>query len=151
MIVYRIAKKKSRSEDLSGQGAANAGGRWNSQGVHATYTSESRSLALLEILVHVDIEDLPDNLFVMVIEIAPEAQLLEISDSVLPINWREPDNLALKSLGDSILSKNQHIGFKVRSAVLPAEFNVILNPKHPDFNILVKVVKSEEFEPDKRL
>lgn len=150
MIVYRIARKKSRSSDLSGQGAANEGGRWNSQGVHALYTSESRALALLEILVHADYEDLPSNMFVMVIEINND-NIYEVKDSELPSDWREPDNLQVRSIGDNILNSESYIALRVRSAVLPAEYNVILNPKFTDFSNSVKVLSVEDLELDQRL
>lgn len=150
MIVYRIARKKSRSNDLSGQGAANEGGRWNSQGIHALYTSESRALALLEILVHVDYEDLPNNMFVMVIEINNN-DIYEVKDSELPNDWREPDNLQVRSIGDQILKKGAYIAFRVRSAVLPTEYNLILNPQFPDFGSSIKVLDVEELFLDQRL
>ncbi|TLV03724.1 RES family NAD+ phosphorylase [Dyadobacter luticola] len=151
MIVYRIVKKKSRSNDLSGQGAANEGGRWNSQGVHAVYTSESRALALLEILVHVDLEDLPDNMIVIVIEINESAPVLEINITDLPHNWREPDNLELRQMGDKIISERNFVAFKVKSAVVPSEHNVIINPNFPDFASLVRILRVEDLPTDKRL
>ena len=150
MIVYRIARRRSRSNDLSGQGAANEGGRWNSQGIHALYTSESRALALLEILVHADYEDLPGNLFVMVIEIEGKA-IYEVKDTELPINWRETDNLKVRAIGDQILNSESFVAFKVRSAILPAEYNVILNPKFADFTTHVKVLSVEDLALDQRL
>ncbi|MCI0493899.1 RES family NAD+ phosphorylase, partial [candidate division KSB1 bacterium] len=39
--------------DLTGTGARQYGGRWNHKGTGIIYTSESRSLAILEYLVHV--------------------------------------------------------------------------------------------------
>lgn len=151
MIVYRIAKKKNRSNDISGQGAANEGGRWNSKGVHALYTSESRALALLEVMVHVDLEDLPNNLYIMQIEIGDESAMHTIADSTLPDNWREVDNLQLRSIGDQLIHESQYLAFKVRSAVLPSEYNIIINPNHPEFNERVKVMNVEELIVDSRL
>ena len=51
MIVFRLAKKQY-THKLSGEGAELYGGRWNSVGTPMLYTSESRSLALLELAVH---------------------------------------------------------------------------------------------------
>ncbi|MBK7637232.1 MAG: RES family NAD+ phosphorylase [Saprospiraceae bacterium] len=51
MEVYRICRSKY-SNDLSGEGAKLYGGRWNRPGIAALYTSESRALALLELIVH---------------------------------------------------------------------------------------------------
>ena len=52
MIVYRLANGEF-THDLSGKGAKLYGGRWNSFGLPAVYTTEHISLAVLEILVHV--------------------------------------------------------------------------------------------------
>ena len=48
------------SGNLSGGGARRNGGRWNPVGVPALYTSNSTALCLLEILVNVKSEYLPD-------------------------------------------------------------------------------------------
>ena len=65
MRIYRMCREKrakSLEEAFDGAGASKVGGRWNPRGITAVYTSESISLALLEILVHADLEDLPDDL-----------------------------------------------------------------------------------------
>ena len=51
MTVYRFTHKKFAGE-LSGTGARLVGGRWNPVGVSVVYTSESISLALLEVLAN---------------------------------------------------------------------------------------------------
>ncbi len=151
MKVYRIVKAKKRTRDISGTGAYNAGGRWNSIGVYALYTSENRSLASLEVLVHVDEGELPPDLYVMTIEIADTAPVYEVKDSELPRDWREPENIALKAIGDRIFNENEYLGIKVRSAVMPEEYNYILNPLHPDYRSMIKVVSVAELVVDKRL
>jgi len=54
VIVYRIAKTRY-IYDLTGAGARLYGGRWNQKGIGMIYTSENRSLASLEFLVHIAI------------------------------------------------------------------------------------------------
>lgn len=151
MILYRIAKRQQRANDLSGQGAANEGGRWNSEGVFALYISESRALAMLELLVHVDETELPPNLFVMTIEVDDSVSFLEITDEELPGDWRQPENLVLKQIGDKIFKEQNFIGIKARSAVMPPEFNYVLNPLFPRFYDLVKVTHIADYAPDTRL
>lgn len=151
MLLYRIAKKKIRANDLSGQGAANEGGRWNSEGVFALYTSESRSLAMLELLVHVDDTELPPDLFVMTIQIDDSVPFFEIPDSDLPEDWRKTENLVLKDLGDRIFKECAYIGIKARSAVMPQEYNFILNPLFPRYYDLVQVTAIEDYKRDQRL
>jgi len=151
MIVYRIAKKKNRSNDLSGIGAFNEGGRWNNTGVYALYTSENRALAALEVLVHVEESEFPPNLYIMTIDINDSAPVYEVKDSELPKDWRQPGSIDLKAMGDKLLVDNKYIGLKARSAVMPNEYNYILNPLYPGYNILVKVIDVEYLKVDGRL
>lgn len=151
MIVYRIVKSRKRVNDLSGTGAFLEGGRWNSPGVYALYTSENRSLASLEVLVHVDESELPPDLFVIGIQILDTSLIYKVKDSELPSDWREPENIALKSLGDRIFGQNKFLGIKARSAVMPEEYNYILNPLFSGFRDLVKIDSVSNFTVDKRL
>lgn len=151
IIVYRIAKKKHRSYDLSGIGAYNEGGRWNNSGIYALYTNENRSLALHEVLVHVNSMELPDNLCIMTIAIDDTAPVQEVKDTALPPYWKLPENIALKALGDKLLLTNEYLGLKMRSAIMPYEYNFVLNPQFPDYHNLVKVTNIEDLIVDKRL
>ena len=151
MIVYRIAKKKHRSGDLSGTGAYHEGGRWNNVGVYALYTSENRALAALEVLVHIEESELPPNLYIMIIDVDDSAPIYEIEDTELPKDWREPENIALKTIGDRLFENNKYIGLRARSAVMPSEYNYVLNPQYRDYYNLVKVVRVEDYDVDERL
>ena len=151
MIVYRIAKKKIRSNDLSGQGAAIEGGRWNSEEIVALYTSASRSLALLELLVHVEESELPPNLFITTIDIDDTAPMLEISGADLPADWWITEHLKLKKTGDQIFREKNFIAIKAPSAVMPQEYNYILNPLFPRYYDLVKIISTEDYSRDERL
>jgi len=150
MIVYRIVKGKNRTRDLTGMGAFLAGGRWNQEGRFALYTSENPSLALLELLVHTGSSELPPRMFIMTIEVDDKVPVYEIKDKELPKNWRRPDHIALKELGDKILNTGKFIGIKARSAVLPTQYNYILNPKYTDFYKRVKVINVEPLDLDQR-
>src|SRR5271165_5285010 len=99
MIVYRIVKQKNRTTDLSGIGSYHVGGRWNNPGTYAIYTSENRSLAAFELLVHIDESEAPPHLFIMSIEINNNTPVYDMLDSDLPGNWRSPENSALKNMG----------------------------------------------------
>jgi hypothetical protein len=52
MRVYRLAKARHAGSSLDRSGAKTHGGRWNSKGVALVYTSDTVSLAALELLVH---------------------------------------------------------------------------------------------------
>lgn len=151
MLVYRIVKSEKRTKDLSGTGAFNEGGRWNNEGVYALYTSENEALALLEILANVERTELPPRLFIMTIQISDKAPIYEIPDKKLPKNWRLPGNIFLKEWGSRIFIENDFICIKARSAVLQTSYNYILNPRFPQFNKLIKVIKVRRLEIDTRL
>ena len=151
MVVYRIVKLKKRTADLSGIGAFNEGGRWNNEGTYVLYTSENSALAFLEILVHVDFSELPQKMFIIAIEINSKSKIIEIKDKALPADWRIPENIELKTIGDRIISENKYLAIKARSAVFPTQYNYILNPNHPEFSKSVKVIGVQELEIDPRL
>lgn len=151
MLVYRIVKSKKRTKDLSGRGAFNEGGRWNNEGVFALYTSENEALAMLEILVNVELTELPPNMFVMTIQIDDIASFYTVPDKMLPKNWRLPENIFLKEMGDAILMEKKFIGIKARSAVMENSYNYILNPLYPSFYDLVQVTKVHKLDIDNRL
>src|SRR5205814_1091186 len=49
---WRIFKPRHGASAFTGEGARRYGGRWNSKGVAVVYTAASCSLAALEMLVH---------------------------------------------------------------------------------------------------
>lgn len=151
MLVYRIAKMKERAIDLSGKGAFLYGGRWNSEGVFMLYTSTHASLAMLEVLVHADESEIPPQLFISQIEILEVAPIYQFPEEELPKNWREPDNLSLKKLGDRLMREKKYLGFQVQSAVLPSEYNILLNPLFPGYTDLVRIRRIDKLETDPRL
>jgi RES domain-containing protein len=151
MIVYRIVKHKSRTGDLSGTGAYREGGRWNSAGTYAVYTSENRALAALELLVHLDGSEIPPGMFIMSVNISDDTAIYTVPATEIPGNWRVPGNVALKHLGDQLLIANEYLAIRVPSAVMPYEYNYVLNPLYPGFAGLVKVEHIVEYSLDERL
>jgi RES domain-containing protein len=149
--VYRIVQALARAKDLSGIGAYKWGGRWNSKGTYMLYTSESTSLGYLESLVHFDPLTFPPQLYIMKIEVKDGALIRKVPDTEYPGNWLKPDLLANKMLGDSWMKDEKHIGFLVRSAVNPQEYNCLLNPLFPGYHDLVKVIDVTAIGTDKRL
>jgi len=150
MIVYRIAKTKYIS-DLSGMGARLYGGRWNHKGVGLIYTSETRALATVEYLVHVPLSMVPNDLSIASIEIPDDIVTKEIPISDLPGNWRNyPSPLELAELGTRWALSNDTLLLCVPSAVVEHEFNILINPLHPDM-IHVTISHIENYRFDNRL
>jgi RES domain-containing protein len=150
MFVYRIAKKKY-IQDLSGIGARLYGGRWNRKGIGLVYTSESRALALVEFLVNVPFSILPSKLCMATVEITDKIHPIEIPLVDLPKNWRKfpaPSELAV--IGSKWAVSNESLVLRVPSAVVPHEFNILINPSHPDMKH-VTIAAVEGFAMDDRL
>lgn len=149
MIVYRIAKKKW-IKDLSGTGAKITGGRWNPKGLPLLYCASTSSLAILEKLVHVDFDLLPDDLYIAELEI-PDNNIQKLMPTELPKNWNKyPSPDKLKMLGRDWIIKNKYLILQVPSAVNPNEMNYLINVEHRDF-AKIKIRKVYPFEIDDRL
>ena len=148
MIVYRLTSGQF-SNDLSGNGAKLYGGRWNSFGLPALYTTEHISLAVLEMLVHIIKFQTPLNYFLITFEIPALVSLVSIDYKKMKKNWKD-DSSYLQSMGDAFLTSKQSLVLKVPSAIVEAENNFIVNPAHPDL-VKIKILKSENFIFDKRL
>jgi RES domain-containing protein len=149
MILYRITKC-NYAADLSGTGARLYGGRWNSEGKPMLYLASSRSLAVLEVLVHLDPLIIPGNYCLVDIEV-PDDKITTVDIERLPEDWRDiSGSVILREFGDAFLKKQEHLLMKVPSSIVPAEYNYLLNPLHPDaFD--VKLLKREPFGFDRRL
>jgi RES domain-containing protein len=147
MIVYRISNELYK-EDISGNGAALNGSRWNSKNTRMLYTGEYISLAILESLVHLRNVDIPDRQYLMQIQL-PDIDFSEIKESKIKNNWQK--NLSYTQwMGDQFILASQSLLLKVPSAIVPQEHNFLVNPLHAEFKN-VKVVKTELLELDKRL
>jgi RES domain-containing protein len=151
MLVYRIVKLEKRTKDLTGTGAFNEGGRWNNEGTFALYASENEALAMLEILVNVAETELPPNMFILTIQIDDRAPVFTIPDKRLPKDWRLPENIFLKKLGDKIMKEKKFIAIKARSAVMQNSYNYILNPLYEGYYKFVKVINVQKLDIDKRI
>ena len=149
MIVFRLIQEKY-SPDWEGKGAEIIGRRWNSQGIPMIYTSESRALCTAEIAVHLHLGISPASYLLLTIDIPGEVLVLEVEADSLPVNWRRfPSHQITKNLGDQFIAENHYAVMKVPSAVIPGDFNFLINPHHSDFG-KIKVVKSEPYEFDER-
>ena len=150
MLVYRIAKSE-HIRDLSGAGERLYGGRWNRRGSALVYTSGTRSLATVELLVHVSLPYVPTDLSIATIEIPDDERLDELDPSRLPSNWRSfPAPLELAELGTSWARSNQSLALRVPSAAVEREFNVLINPTHPSME-RVAILGVEIYTLDRRL
>ncbi|HEY0246163.1 MAG TPA: RES family NAD+ phosphorylase [Mucilaginibacter sp.] len=147
MILYRLTK--CIYTDLSGLGARLYGGRWNSEGRSMVYLTSSRSLAVLEALVHLSPTNLPNDYCMMTIDV-PDS-ITEIDLQLLPHNWHEyPEQNGLKQIGNNFIRENKYLLLKVPSAIVKEEYNYLMNPLHPQ-SATVKILSNQPFYFDQRL
>ncbi|MGO9258612.1 MAG: RES family NAD+ phosphorylase [Bryobacteraceae bacterium] len=118
MRVYRIARQKWIG-NLSGSGVP---GRWNQAGKRMLYTASSLALALLEMLVHVERDQLPNYMWVAA----------DVPDDYIEHISAIPSDPA--SYGTAWLERpGATVALAVPSVIIP-EQNVLLNPGHTDFS-----------------
>ena len=148
MRVYRISKPAYVGTALSGQGSGLRPGRWNSQGVRLAYTAGSTSLAMLELLVHLDKEDVPTGLRLLSFNVPDDA--IEELDP-WPPGWDSlPYSAAVRAAGDAWIVAAGSLGLRVPSAVARHEFNVLINPAHARFSE-IRLLDNQELALDPRL
>lgn len=131
MKAWRISKTK-RASDLSGQGAAIDGGRWNNVDVPAVYMGLSPAICCLETFVHTNSYPLvPLTITQFILPDDPQLYL-EPGSTELPEGWNTiPADTPSMSFGTQWLRQKQYLGLIVPSAVLPLERNIVVNPNHP--------------------
>ncbi|MBU1221034.1 RES family NAD+ phosphorylase [Myxococcota bacterium] len=150
MKVYRIAKNQY-IHDLSGEGARLYGGRWNRPGQRVLYTAQSRALAALECLVHLPLHFLPPDMSIAEIELPSGAVLQSVNPAELAGDWNTfPPPGFLADITGKWLSDGANLGLIVPSAVVSGESNCLINPAHPQFE-LIKITEIAPFNFDSRL
>ncbi|MGH2416336.1 MAG: RES family NAD+ phosphorylase, partial [Microcystaceae cyanobacterium] len=88
MRVWRLSKRKYAQKAFSGEGTQKVDGRWTPRGVKAVYTSSSLALAALELLVHLEREDIITGFVAIAADIPDDLPVEVVSPIQLPDNWR---------------------------------------------------------------
>jgi RES domain-containing protein len=149
MRLYRICRATAKG--LDGEGPCMHGARWNSPGISAVYASESVALAAIEELVELDTDDVPDDLVVITLEVPDSLSIDEIDPATLPEGWRDDtEYTSTRPRGDRWFHERKTPLLRVPAAPVPGEWNYVINPDHPDAE-LVSVAKEEPFRYDPRL
>ncbi len=147
MFVYCITKAVYADRLVASGGAA----RWNERGQFVIYTAATRALACLENVVHRSGEGLSDLFRVMVIEL-PDALAIEtVALNELPPDWSLFQQYGIcQEIGGEWLRTGRSAVLRVPSAIVPAEWNYLINPAHPDFSH-IQLVRTEPFVFDPRI
>jgi RES domain-containing protein len=149
MLVYRIQKAKY-ADNISGFGSTLVSGRWHQAGKHPIlYTSSNISLAILECLVHLPTVVKPPDLVLFTLDI-PDSGIVKVEAKDLPENWDKKGYFDdVQRWGATWLQGLSSLAVIVPSVTSP-DYNILVNPSHPDFSH-VKIVDSRPITLDDRL
>jgi RES domain-containing protein len=150
VAAYRLSKSRYAATAFTGEGARLYGGRWSPTGVPVVYLSESLPLAALEVLVHLERPPLLET-FVYFRLTFDSSLVLTVAPEDLPEAWNSnPEPLANAAIGEAWFREQASAILHVPSAVVPGSYNFLLNPVHPDFE-LVEIDGPRPFAFDSRL
>lgn len=133
---WRIAQHTTQfsAEDLSGRGAQETGGRWNSKGKAAVYAASTIALATLETLAHLGSYIAIRNVFLVRIDIPAAVwrarEIVEANDLDVTC-LAEPPGSTTIAFGDKWLDTGGCPVLLVPSVIVPEEYNLLINPAHP--------------------
>jgi RES domain-containing protein len=147
VILWRI----SNYSTLDGIGGLRAPGRWHSRGKRIIYAAESPASALLEVMAHaeIDLEDMPAKFRYLEIEAPDPVPVETVEPGSLASGWRS-DERTTRKIGDEWLQSGRTVLLRVPSVILPATWNVLVNPRHPG-SASLKIVNVYEQALDRRL
>jgi len=134
---WRLSKARYAG-DLTGQGAARDGQRWNQPGQRAVYLGMTPEITLLEVLVHLN-GVLSAPLVLCGYDVPDTPGLIG-----------EANGQASAAFGGDWLRTGQQLGLVLPSVVMPQARNLLLNPLHPAM-AQVALVHQEPFQLDQRL
>jgi RES domain-containing protein len=150
LTVWRLCSATYAATAFDGEGARLYGGRWSPPGISLAYCAESRALAVVEVLANAEEpERLFERAWVFVGADVP-SDLIQ-RPTRMPDNWRQfPHPPATQAFGEAWAREGRTAVVRVPSAVVPGEFNYLINPTHPDFG-KITIRPSEPFAFDPRL
>src|SRR5438093_7529983 len=128
--LWRVVKRRHASTAFDGRAARRFGGRWNSPGRRAVYASATKSLAVLEVVVHVDVGRPLPRLVAFTFDVDDEL-VDRLPVGRLPRHWRTARGLeTTQRIGDEWLASGGGLALAVPSAIVPEESNYLIDPAH---------------------
>ena len=93
--------------------------------------------AALEYFVNLDPVDAPNDLVSVCVEIPDGIAVESLDRKLLPGDWQaRPFPTRLHEIGAKWLASRHSVCLLVPSVVIPEEMNLLINPGHPDFELL---------------
>jgi RES domain-containing protein len=132
MQVWRLYPERYSETAFTGAGGLYVASRWNHLGTAMVYTATSPALAALEMFVHLEPNEAPDDLLMAAAEISDE-RIEQLELEMLPADWRDLNSLACRDLGSGWAASGRSVALRVPSAVVDGDWNLLLNPRHAEF------------------
>ena len=150
VTAWRIVKAKYAATAMTGAGAKRYPGRWNRFGEAVVYAAGSQSLAILEMLVHLEANDPLSKYALLRIEI-PESLIARTKTGRLPRNWKADEiPESTRQFGSEWFTSLRSCVLEIPSVIVDSEMNYLINPLHPHVSKLV-IGKAEPFRFNPRL
>ena len=135
---------------LSGEGGLYYSARWHTAGHRIVYLAESPAGALIEVLVHAELNERSWPRLYDLMQIAvPDGLEIETLKISRGVNWKESSSLS-RGLGDEWLRSQRTALARVPSAIVLSTWNFLLNPEH-SAAAEVRIVETTRAEYDPRL
>jgi RES domain-containing protein len=146
-----ILRRVSNYQTLDGTGGLYVSGRWHTKGHPVVYCTMNPATALLETLVHMEIdsEERPERFQMLRIEGPDTLSIEEIEAGGLAPNWAE-GLTSTQSIGDRWLSEGRSLLLQVPGILVPETWNVLVNPQHAEAKLL-EITMAYEHVFDARL
>ncbi|TVQ33491.1 MAG: RES domain-containing protein [Wenzhouxiangella sp.] len=149
--LWRIDLERHRKNWASGEGAFRVGGRWNTRGVRAVYTSLDPATACLEVAVHKGLKvlDTAPHFLTSARIVNPAGVYVVPPDAVPNPNWLAPTtpNANQQRYGNALLA--EHGCVLIPSAVSRHSWNLVFDADRAED--LFDQVRQERFALDPRL
>ena len=130
---WRVFHKDYVDDPVSGKGASQVGGRWNSRGTPVVYSSATFALAQLEHGLDPDDDSLL-KMYMQAIFEFDEKLVKHLDPADLPADWNTTKlSSSTRTIGDAWYQDQDSAVLCVPSAVDPDQCNYVINPHHPDF------------------
>lgn len=145
MLLWRI----SNHADLTGAGGIIAPARWHSAGRPVVYLAETPAGALLEVLVHLEVDEAHRPATYQLLKVEAEDGIISdrIDLATLPSTWATND-AATQAHGDAWLRAGGAALLCVPSAIVPETSNWLLNPRHPDApRVRIVQIRKDPYDP----
>jgi len=166
LLLHRVSKWRHAEYPTlpqHGDGAAKYGGRWNSpdkalvRNRQLIYTSDTLTLAMLEVYVHVGdvIHQVPHGHVHFEVD---EAAILDLDLQALPGTWADrPETPDTQVIGDEWFDQQTSPVLRLPSVILPlsewrpGQSNYLINARHPDTPDVVRMLGATRLAFDPRL